>query len=80
MGKTTGEIELGKTYRHIRLPIEGTATAYTIYLTGCNQVCLERMRNDKIEHIWFDETNIKGVSLTTKERPGADCGTAPAPG
>ena len=76
----TGKIVLGNTYKHTRLPIEGTATAYTHYLTGCNQVCLERMVSEKIEHDWFDETNIEGVSVTVEESPGADCGTAPAPG
>lgn len=72
-----GDITLGHDYQHTRLPIEGTATAYTYYLTGCDQVCLERMVAEKIEHDWFDVTNLEGVSVTVEEEPGGPQVLAP---
>ena len=75
-----GDITLGEDYHHTRLPIYGTATAYTYYLTGCDQVCIERMVGEKIEHDWFDVTNLKGVSVTVEEEPGGPQLMAPAPG
>ena len=73
-------IVLGQKYQHVRLPISGTAVALTHYLTGCDQVLLERMAADNIEHNWFDVTNIEGVKATVEEDPGGPQVMAPAPG
>lgn len=73
-------IVLGQKYQHVRLPIKGTAVAFAHYLTGCDQVLLERMVADKIEHDWFDVTNIEGVSVTADKARGGPQVRAPAPG
>jgi len=70
MNTNAPTIILGKMYSHATLDITGRATAYTEYLTGCNQVCLERLLAGKVQHDWFDETNIRGVEKTAESDPG----------
>ena len=74
------KIELGNTYSHVRLDITGVAIAYTEYLTGCNQICLERLLEGKVQHDWFDETNIRGAEKTVESDPGGPQPMAPRAG
>lgn len=73
-------IILGDTYSHATLAVTGQAIAYTEYLTGCNQVCLQRLLDGKVQHDWFDETNIRGAEKTAETDPGGPQPAPPAPG
>ncbi len=73
-------IELGKKYRDIIHGTEGIATCLSKYLTGCDQVRLERLNNDgDIVEMWFDITQLEGVRVAPKDRkPGGPQSHAPA--
>lgn len=69
---------LGKKYRDKLLGIEGIATAYTHYLTGCDQVQLMRLVDNERKYDHFDITEIEEVKIPKKaKRPGGPQHTPP---
>lgn len=80
MKNESGEpaIELGKRYKDDLHGIEGVATCYSRYLTGCDRVCLEYVKEGEIHELWFDVTRLKGVEIAKSNRkPGGPQSTAP---
>ena len=76
------KVKLGKTYKDTIHGIEGVATARSEYLTGCNRVCLEFVKEGEIKTWWFDEPQlvlVKGVKPKAKkpEKPEDRGGPAP---
>ena len=79
MQVTETEIVLGKKYRDTVLGLEGIATAHTKYLTGCDQVELQRADKGEIKGEWYDITRLEGVVVAPKDqKPGGPQNHAPA--
>lgn len=69
------DIELGRQYRDRIHGIEGIAVSHIRYITGCDQVNLERVVNGEVKNQWVDVTRLEGVELDPEENPG---GPAPS--
>lgn len=73
-------ITLGSTMKDKITGFKGVVTAYTQYITGCNQVLLQpRVKNDGgyEDSCWFDEqrcepVGTKVISLDNSKTPGFD--------
>ncbi len=62
-------IKLGQSYMENVHNRSGIATALCTYLTGCTQVCLERLDKDgDVVDVWIDITRIEKVKLPAKEK------------
>lgn len=60
------EIELGATYEDVAFKIKGIATAHTRYLTGCDRVALDYVKDGEVKTYWADVSMLKRVSGPTK--------------
>lgn len=73
--KTT--IELGKIYKEKIHGIQGVATSHTRYLTGCDRVCLEWLKDGEVKYHYADISILEGVEIADADKkPG---GPAKAP-
>lgn len=63
-------IKLGKEYQDKITGFKGIATARSTFLSGCSRILLEgkTSRDGKLLEYWFDETRMKGIKLTKKEK------------
>lgn len=52
-------IKLGTSYFDTVHKIEGVAMAVAQFLSGCDQVCLERVVDGKVEELWIDVTRLE---------------------
>ena len=72
------KIELGKKYKEDIHGMEGIAIAYCKYITGCDQVQLEWMKDEVLHSMWIDITRLKGVKVAPKDKkPGGPQAHAP---
>lgn len=76
------EIVLGKTYRDTIFGIEGIATAHCKYITGCDHIRLDRLKDEKVESEWFDIARLevvkkKVVSLKKTSKVGGPASHPP---
>lgn len=57
------KIPFGTRVRDVITRFEGTATAYCLYMTGCNQygVAARVSGDGKSHYSWFDETRVEAV-------------------
>ena len=62
------DITLGNMYREKVHGRMGIATAVCYYLTGCTQVCLERLdKDEKVVNMWIDITGLDEVKVSKEE-------------
>jgi len=66
----TEEVTLGKKYTDTVHGYTGVATQETRYITGCNRVFLENLKDNDIEGIWFDVTQLKEVKVKQPKNGG----------
>ena len=66
------QVKLGSKYRDKIHGIEGIAMARTEYLTGCNRVALEFVKDGEIKPWWFDEPQLELVEEKKPEVPVTD--------
>jgi len=72
-------IELGKKYRDTVHGIEGIATCHSRYLTGCDRVGLEYMKDGEIKDFWVDVNRLEGVKIPPDQQlPGGPQKHAPS--
>ena len=62
------KIELGKKYVDTLHGLEGVATALCKYLTGCDYVCLEYVKEMEVKELWLDVVRVAAC----KEEPVTD--------
>ena len=73
----TMKIPLGSHVRDTFTGFKGTATAYTMWMYGCNRYCIEAIKLDKdnkLVELWFDEQRVeiiqKGKEVSDKPSGG----------
>lgn len=66
------DVKLGSRYRDKTHGLEGVATALAQYMTGCNQVRLEFVKDGEIKSYWFDEPNVELVKEEQAAPPVAE--------
>lgn len=72
-------VELGKLYKDNIHGIEGVAVAHCKYMTGCNQIQLEYMKEGDLITIWFDITRLVNIKLLKEDKkPGGPQAHAPS--
>ncbi len=75
----TTKIELGKKYRDDIHHLEGVAVCHAKYLTGCDQIQLEFMKDGEIHNCWFDISRLEGIKVApADQKPGGPQAHAPA--
>lgn len=75
----TTKIKLGSKYRDDIHGIEGVAVCHSKYLTGCDQIQLEYLKDGEIHSCWFDITRLVGVRVSRADKkPGGPQAHAPA--
>ncbi len=75
---TAKTLKLGNKYRDKLHGREGTAVAHTRYLSGCDQVQLEWMKDGSIHALWFDIVMLEGVKVRAADKkPGGPKPHAP---
>lgn len=63
------DVKMGERYTENVHGREGVVTAVCYYVTGCTQVCLERLDKDnKVYEIWADITRLEKVVVSKKEQ------------
>ncbi len=73
-------VTFGRKYRDRILEIEGVATAQCSYITGCDHVLLEWMRDGKHDDHWVDILRLERVvSSSPVESVSAPKTGGPAP-
>lgn len=73
-------VKLGEKYRDKIHGIEGIATSYSHYLTGCDRVDLEYVKDGKVTDHWVDVTRLEAVKLTKEQKkPGGPGKSDPGP-
>ncbi len=60
------KIELGATYEDVVFKIKGIATAHTRYLTGCDRVALDYVKEGEVKTYWADVSMLKRISGPTR--------------
>lgn len=77
--KITLPIEFGEKYADSLHGIEGKATSYILYDTGCDQVKLEWVVGGEVKEHWVDITRVKKVPKPELvERTGGGPSKAPS--
>ena len=72
------KVTLGKKYRDTLHGFEGIATAQTRYITGCDQIEIQWLKNGEPLSFWLDITRLEGVKIPPKEKkPGGPQNHAP---
>jgi len=73
------KVTLGKKYKDTLHGLEGIATAQTSYITGCDQVEIQWLKDGEPHSVWLDISRLEGVKIPPKERkPGGPQSHAPS--
>lgn len=79
MEQTVEKVELGKKYRDKLHKIKGVATAICKYLTGCDYVCLEYIKDDgtgpEVKELWLDVVRLEEIAPPVVKKPDAQADT-----
>ena len=72
------KIELGKKYKDSVHGIEGIATVFSKFMTGCDRVCLEYVKDGSVKDLWVDVTRLEGFKPEPQDiKPGGPGKVAP---
>ena len=84
---TLQRLPFGCKARDVITGIEGTVTAASCFITGCDQLSLTLVREGKVVHEWFDATRLERVGdtqvqlvsgkSTETQKPGGPAFTLP---